>query len=541
MIVKGVFDAARMLAVDIQKGGLPTKVQGAPIEVGLKGFSGDKVPVGWPTLRVDQPSSENVTVKIAMFAPAGRTDSAQGIGPVAKLLEAPPNVEIPSIAALHRVTEHEDRNAALPKFNRNLVQTFLQSHPLVEKIVANSGNRIVELPNRVERVILGRYQEEMKVSPALDLLFAPNINLIKDVGLLQSQDALKAVKSLEVPHYISERLTAAYEHVTWDVREQNDLLARLFVSDVSGKPPRSNVSVGESAKTDYLGELTQNARYVTGLLINLAQNIPASDAALQRLANNGKINIRFDIDDAASVKGKAADAGEQPRPFYQLEWQDGGLRVVFDKNMFTNPQTSYLHSVDVPDVKTETDQGGAGLKYDLEQHQIDMRRIGVSALRVAAHAVHEADRAVQEKLGAHQNGSLSSKDVESIFNQLKEQPLAYVVPSLFVSEPLNEAGEFRDSLTNAMRLAEQLDNMIELAHREDKPRLQNEIYKTIPELMQSADFAQRQAIVDAALAASELGEIRFDEGWIFDDFLLFLNSLRYQMNDIEMKARQLSR
>ncbi len=408
-----------------------------------------------------------------------------------------------------------DRSGRGLRPNREAVQRLLGTNDVFVKAVRVTGNSVIELPNRVEGALLTHYQEHLESKPTLQLEFPANVDLPRDAALLQSRRALTEIRALELPHHMTEGLENVFDDLTGSASKQNHLLAAVFKPE---SVAHFNLEVGSGDLSNVTGKLPEGSKALTAILINLGANIPMGDTALRTLGTDRR-RVRFDVEDNDSTAVRPGDV----RSLYRIEHSPEELRVMFNPKLFDPEQMVYFSGA----TKGSWDS-------DVEGRPKYVRQIGLEAMRVAAHAAYDALEVLGLPLPEGAPSAVARSRLDRTVQALEQQAAVYVVPRQYVSEPINPAGTLRDDLTNVMRIAEQLDNMISEANPEARALLQKTILETIPSL--KAHFRGPDVQNLDLSGPSTLDEVKFgyDDGP--DSFLYFLGGLRAHLQQFGLST-----
>ncbi len=403
---------------------------------------------------------------------------------------------------------------------RLAVQELLAGNEKLASIVREGANPKIELPSQIERAVLEHYQTHLEGQQIHNPKFA-GINLVREASLLQQGNALGTIPTLAVPDHVREALPPVFYDVVSTVQGQNNLLSSVF------KPPHldeSQLEVGFDALPDVQPHLTKKSANMTEYLINLAQNVPMSEATLRLLAGNEKKKIRFEIADTASEN--------VPRPgdvrgLYHLEQDDRLLKVVL--NPWVEDMSYMLHFGGVTEAAFYDRADNRQLEY--------LRGAVVNRMRVLAHAVHDAQQVLGLGLGNKEPGQheLARAQLDETFSAMERGPLISLTPVSAVSEPANAGGKLRTALTGVIQTAELLDEIIASADPAAQALLKAEVDRALSGFSEHMDQPQ----IDIVAARQRLR----DAGFVSDDnedfFLGAVTVLLYELHDVNNQAKTL--
>lgn len=411
---------------------------------------------------------------------------------------------------------------------RDAVSKLLATGPQVAKIVAESGNSVIKLPNSVEKDLLSYYQKQFETTQ----YFSPDTDLVQKVGFLQKPNSLTTPGALQPSPQVAHALGEIYTDLTLGLNQKNDLLANVFHPK---QPQRSQLKITEpqnpALQSAFHEELAQQSTYVLGTLINLAQNVPSSEASLRYLAK-GKVPVKIGVDDfvpASSIQSK--------QDLYRVtEQKDGSVQIQLHSQIFQIPHLKEMSDVDE----------SAGAKQSLEdiydENQKTIRQSGIDAMHVFASAVNDAETIVRRKVGDAPVSASSQNKLDEIFSALEHQPVAYVVPSPRVAEAHNAKGDLRTAISDALVDAEILDAMIQAAPASARELLQQSMNRQLPELAPHISANALRDVADEATHPQK--DVALEEldlnGYKVSEFPDFIRSLRSRLNVINNHAKGLT-
>lgn len=413
---------------------------------------------------------------------------------------------------------------------RDAVGKFLATQPQVAKIVAESGNHVVNVPNAVEKDLLNYYQSQFEASR----YFSPETDLVQKIGLLQKPNSLTTLSALQPSVQVSHALGEIYTDLTPDLRQKNDLLANVFHPK---QPQHSQLKLIEpqdaALQSAFHEELGQQSTFVLGTLINLAQNVPSSEASLRYLAQ-GKVPVEIEVGDfvpASSIRSKS--------DLYQVsEQKGGGFKIQLHSQIFQIPDLkSYDDGVNAKGSEAERSPEDV---YDDNQKTI--RQAGVNAMHVFASAVNDAEKMVRQKVGDAPAAGKTQKQLDEIFSALEHQPVAYAVPSPRIAEAHHEVGDLRTAINDILMEGEKLDIMMRAAPPSAREFMQQSLNSQLPELAPHISANSPLNVDDARAHAQQhvpLEELDLN-GWRMSDFPEVIRALRSRLNVINREAKNLT-
>lgn len=411
---------------------------------------------------------------------------------------------------------------------RDAVSKLLQTRPEVAKIVAESGNRVIQLPNAVEKDLLKYYQGQFETTR----YFSPGTDLVQEIGLLQKPNSLSTLDTLQPAPQVSHALGEIYTDLTSGLNQKNDLLAHVFYPE---QPQRSQLKITEpqnaALQSAFHEELAQQSTYVLGTLINLAQNVPSSEASLRYLAK-GKVPIEIGVDDF--VPGSSIQSKQD---LYRVtEQKDGSLKIQLHSQNFQIPRLKELSDAEESPAPRQSPEE----IYDENQKVI--RQSGVDAMHVFASAVNDAEKIVRQKVGDAPVAANAQNKLDEFFSALEHQPVAYAVPNPRIAEAHNERGDLRTIISDALIDGEILDTMIQAAPPAARELLQQRLNRQFPELVPHISASSSSSAIDETPHPQEnvaLEDLDLN-GFRVSEFSDFVGRLQSRLNVINNHARGLT-